>query len=89
MLFHKVESQISVLAKRIICLLGECKVGIVKSVMFGISNLIFQLSRIFTWVVLGRDANSSRLPSLVTERKKKSEPLAYRLWVRISTVWCG
>ena len=48
-----------------------------------------QLSRIFTWVVLGCDANNSRLTSHITEHKKKSEPFAYRLWVRISTVWCG
>ena len=73
---------------------------VVKSVMFGISDLIFhckypffkmclhQLSRIFTWAVLGCDANNSRLTSLVPEHKKKSEPFAYRLWVRISTVWC-
>ncbi len=76
---------------------------IVKSVMFGISNLIFhckypflkfvfvwhQLTRIFTWAVLGRDANNSKSASHITEHKKKSEPFAYRLWVRISTVWCG
>lgn len=25
----------------------------------------------------------------LTEHKKKSEPFTYRLWVRISAVWCG
>ena len=47
-----------------------------------------QLSRIFTWVVLWRDANNSKSASRVPEHKKKSEPFAYRLWIRISTVWC-
>jgi hypothetical protein len=103
MLLYKVKSQIGVLAKRVICLFWESKIGVVKSVMFGISNLIFhckypflkfvfvwhQLSRIFTSAVLGRDANNSKSASHITEHKKKSEPFAYRLWVRISTVWCG
>ncbi len=40
-------------------------------------------------MVLGRDANNSKSASQITEHKKKSEPFAYRLWVRISTVWCG
>ena len=39
--------------------------------------------------MLGRDANNSKSASHITEHKKKSEPFAYRLRVRISTVWCG
>ena len=40
-LFHKVKAQVCILTKRETRLLGECKIGVVKSVMFGISNLIF------------------------------------------------
>ena len=40
-LSHKVKPQVGVLAKRVTRLLGECKIGVAKSVMFGISNLIF------------------------------------------------
>ena len=47
MLFHKVESQISVLSKWVICLLGKCKIEVVKSVMFGISNFVFHCKHPF------------------------------------------
>ena len=39
-LFHKVKTQVGILGEGVICLLGERKVGVIKSVMFGISNLI-------------------------------------------------
>lgn len=40
-LFHKVKVQVCILAEGIISLLGERKIGVIKSVMFGISDFVF------------------------------------------------
>lgn len=74
-----------------------------KSVMFGISNLIFHRKYPFLKFILsginyqgyllrrcsGVIPITASQHHISPEHKKKSEPFAYRLWVRISTVWCG
>ena len=103
MLFHKVKTQISVLAKSVACLFGERKIGVVKSVMFGISDFVFYFYfpflKLFSFGINYQGYLLRRCSGVIPitasqhhispEHKKKSEPFAYRLWVRISTVWCG
>ena len=86
MLLHKIESQIGVLAKGVISLLGECEIWVTDSVTFCISNVFhnkypFVLSFGITVTkgypeAISHNATNSGASLQITEKQKKSETIA-------------